>query len=319
MSLHLEKIHFEYESFSLSVDLHVDSGEFISLLGPSGSGKTTLLRILAGFQTPLEGSLVLSDRDLAGIPVAGRNIGMVFQDYALFPHLDVSGNIAYGLKTKKWPKQKIARRVSELLGLVSLAGYEHRRINELSGGEKQRVALARALAPEPELLLFDEPLSALDMKLRKSLRREIRKIQQRLGFTAVYVTHDQEEAMSISDRIAVMNNGRIIQTGTPEELYNSPLDWFTADFIGIMNKITADGSFMFRPESCNPAEPEHKPEKNDISFDAVVESVEYAGGYYVCEASAGQSENVIFYSDNPVKTGEKLTLSVKAGNLMRCD
>jgi ABC-type sugar transport system ATPase subunit len=235
---------------------------------------------------------------------------MVFQDYALFPHLDVYHNIAYGLQSRKKSRSEIKFRVTELLELVQLSGYEHRRIDELSGGEKQRVALARAIAPEPDLLLFDEPLSALDVKLRKDLRREIKRIQRELGFTAIYVTHDQEEAMSISDRISVMNEGRICQSGAPEELYNNPIDYFTADFIGIMNKT---GDIMFRPESCQPVSA-----SEGGSLSIIIETCEYTGGRWICEGKTAGNELITFYSSSLILEGKKLSLRIDENKIIKC-
>ena len=310
MSIKIEKIEFSYSEFTLSADIEIADGEFHSILGPSGSGKTTLLRIIAGFQTPEHGSIMLGERDITTIPTSNRNIGMVFQDYALFPHLDVFHNIAYGLQTHGKGRGAVKNRVSELLGLVKLSGYEKRRINELSGGEKQRVALARAIAPEPVLLLFDEPLSALDVKLRKELRREIKRIQQQLGFSAVYVTHDQEEAMSVSDRISVMNNGMIIQTGTPEELYNNPADYFTADFIGIMNR--SEG-IMYRPEACS-----LQPDPRHLQMALTLETSEYTGGRYICEGMTDKKELVTFYSSGKLKTGERHYIYIDKSGILDC-
>ncbi|MDC7228401.1 MAG: ABC transporter ATP-binding protein [Spirochaetales bacterium] len=327
MSVIIEDIIFNYDNFNLSVELEIASGEFLSILGPSGSGKTTLLRLLAGFQNPEKGRILLSGRDITNLPTASRNIGMVFQDYALFPHLDVYHNISYGLKTlnsvnpasKKMSRAGINAKVTELLELVSLSGYAKRSIDELSGGEKQRVALARAIAPEPELLLFDEPLSALDVKLRKSLRREIKKIQQRIGFTAVYVTHDQEEAMSISDRIAVMNGGRITQTGSPEELYNEPADFFTADFIGIMNRLTHPEAVMFRPESCTVVSADSTvADTAGLHIEAIATSAEYSGGQYICEAATTNGESVVFYSSIKFEPGTKLFLQISRSEIKTC-
>jgi ABC-type Fe3+/spermidine/putrescine transport system ATPase subunit len=309
LSIEIKNITFGYDNFKLEANLDIKTGEFLSILGPSGCGKTTLLRIIAGFNNPLSGSLILNgNRDITALPAPARNIGMVFQDYALFPHLNVFRNISYGLEIRKFPADKIKKRVFELLKLVKLEGYEKRSVHELSGGEKQRIALARALAPEPELLLFDEPLSALDVKLRKVLRREIRRIQQDVGFTAVYVTHDQEEAMSISDRISVMNSGRICQTGSPEQLYNEPSDYFTADFIGTMNRIsTPEGSILFRPENCTPAGRE---DQDGTIIEAAVLSSEYRGGYYNCEAETSQNEILCFYSSRRLESGIKLKLVI---------
>ena len=309
MSIEINNLKFEYSDFSLSVNLNIKRGEFLSVLGPSGSGKTTLLRLLAGFIRPSSGSIIMNGRDITNLPTASRNIGMVFQDYALFPHMNVYKNIAYGLETRKLPGHTVEKRVSELLETVNLGGYENRRIDQLSGGEKQRVALARAIAPEPELLLFDEPLSALDVKLRKKLRREIKSIQKKLGFTAVYVTHDQEEAMSISDFIAVMNEGRITQQDTAENIYNRPADYFTADFIGTINRYKGK---LFRPESCRTSS-----EKNGSSFyiDAVVETAEYTGGSYICEAYA-DNELITFYSNDKIENGSAVIIEVDRKDLI---
>jgi ABC-type Fe3+/spermidine/putrescine transport system ATPase subunit len=309
--MNIERLSFSYEDFFLNTSLEIKTGEFHSILGPSGSGKTTLLRIIAGFQKPETGRLTLNERDITGIPTSRRNIGMVFQDYALFPHLNVYNNIAYGLKTCRMESGKIKSRVSKLLEIVELSGYEQRKIHELSGGEKQRIALARAIAPEPELLLFDEPLSALDVKLRKILRREIKRIQQELGFTAVYVTHDQEEAMSISDRISVMNNGAVTQTGTPEELYNNPVDYFTADFIGIMNRV--NGS-MFRPEACSLT-----PVKSGEKVQMTVSGTEYTGGRYLCEGYNENKDLITFYSPKNIKKDSIITLYIDADGIKTCN
>ena len=316
MSLSISNIKFNYDDFSLKANIEVEDGEFVSILGPSGSGKTTLLRLIAGFQKPVSGSIILSGRNITELPTAARNIGMVFQDYALFPHMDVFNNIAYGLKTKKIDRERIQERVTQLLKLVNLAGYANRRTDELSGGEKQRVALARALAPEPKLLLFDEPLSALDVKLRKMLRREIKRIQRKLGFTAVYVTHDQDEAMSISDRIAVMNRGRICQFGSPEEIYNNPTDYFTADFIGTMNRLPSRDNIMFRPEACRLLSGEESNIEQYISLSVTVENAEYSGGYYICEAQTESGEPLTFYSPKAFHTGIKLFLRVNRSAIL---
>jgi len=326
LSVKINSLKFSYEGFSLEADLEIPAGEFLSILGPSGSGKTTLLRLIAGFQLPASGEIILEGSNITAIPTSRRNIGMVFQDYALFPHMDVFHNIAYGLQSSKAKaktkadRDSIRARVSELLELVELSGYEKRRIGELSGGEKQRVALARALAPEPKLLLFDEPLSALDVKLRKGLRREIKRIQTKVGFTAVYVTHDQEEAMSISDRIAVMNGGRIVQTGSPEELYYHPADYFTADFIGTMNRINCEGGIMFRPESCRLAvENEMVTEKDErLVLSAAVISAEFAGGFYICEAETENDEMITFHSGRKPETGSRVQILVDRAAITSC-
>ena len=219
------------------VSLDVAPGEFVTLLGPSGCGKTTTLRMIAGFETPDAGRITIGGEDITGLPVNQRNIGFVFQNYALFPHLSVFDNVAYGLQVRARPRAELEREVGEVLALVGLAGYERQFPNQLSGGEQQRVALARAIVIKPRVLLFDEPLSNLDARLRVQMRREIRDLQKRLAITTVYVTHDQEEAMAVSDRIAVMNRGTIVQLGSAEDLYLRPADEFVAQFIGRVNLI----------------------------------------------------------------------------------
>ena len=218
---------------NLSID--IEKGEMVALLGPSGCGKTTLLRMMAGFETPTGGEIYLRDRLLNNVPPQKRNIGIVFQDYAIFPTMSVFDNVAYGLTIKKLPKDQIYREVMEYLGLVGLVGYEKRMPSQLSGGQQQRVALARALITKPDVLLLDEPLSNLDAALRLRIRKEIRKIQQRLGITAVFVTHDQEEALSIADKIFVMRNGELMQGGDPRSIYANPSNDFIASFIGKSN------------------------------------------------------------------------------------
>lgn len=218
-------------------NLDVDKGEFISFLGPSGCGKTTTLRMVAGFEIPTTGTIVLGDTDITNMSPNQRNVGMVFQSYALFPNMTVSQNIGFGLQVRKEAKSAIGKRVEEMLDLIQLKQYSDRYPYQLSGGQQQRVALARALAIRPKVLLLDEPLSALDAKIRVDLRQEIRRIQQRLGITTIYVTHDQEEALSISDRIVVMSHGLMEQTGTPFDIYNYPSTNFVAQFVGQINLI----------------------------------------------------------------------------------
>lgn len=218
-----------------NLSIEIEKGEMVALLGPSGCGKTTLLRMIAGFETPSSGDMYLRDRRINQVPPQNRNIGIVFQDYAIFPTMSVYDNVAYGLTIKKKPKDEIYREVMEYLGLVGLVGYEKRMPSQLSGGQQQRVALARALITKPDVLLLDEPLSNLDAALRLRIRKEIRKIQQRLGITAVFVTHDQEEALSIADKIFVMRNGELMQGGVPREIYTAPANDFVASFIGRSN------------------------------------------------------------------------------------
>jgi spermidine/putrescine transport system ATP-binding protein len=221
------------------VSLDVAAGEFFSLLGPSGCGKTTTLRMIGGFELPTAGRILLRDRDMTREPPDKRPVNMVFQHYALFPHLSVGDNVAFGPKRKGLAKDEVRRRVGEALSLVRLDGYQRRKPSQLSGGQQQRVALARALANRPDVLLLDEPLGALDLKLRRQLQVELKRIQSEVGITFIYVTHDQEEALTMSDRIAVMNAGRVEQLGTPEELYERPASRFVADFIGTTNLLRA--------------------------------------------------------------------------------
>lgn len=224
------------DEFSLSAE----SGEFISLLGPSGCGKTTVLRMVAGFEKPNSGNIVVHGQEITNVPPNKRKIGMVFQSYALFPNLTAEGNIGFGLKVAGMPKREITTRVKEMLELVRLEGLATRYPYQLSGGQQQRVALARALAIQPELLLLDEPLSALDAKVRAEVRDEIRRIQRQLNITTIFVTHDQEEAMAISDRIVVMSKGSVEQVGTPFEVYNFPQTAFVANFVGTLNTANAE-------------------------------------------------------------------------------
>jgi spermidine/putrescine transport system ATP-binding protein len=223
------------------LDLHIAAGEFFSLLGPSGCGKTTTLRMIAGFEQPTEGRILLDGVDVAYTPPHKRNVNTVFQNYALFPHLNVFDNVAFGLRRARRPKDELRRRVGEALELVRLTGFERRKSSELSGGQQQRVALARALVLNPAVLLLDEPLGALDAKLRKALQIELKTLQQEVGITFLYVTHDQEEALTMSDRLAVMNGGLIEQTGAPQEVYEDPETLFVADFLGVSNLMDATG------------------------------------------------------------------------------
>lgn len=232
----------DYQKKVVAVDnisLEIGSGKMVTLLGPSGCGKTTTLRMIAGFEQPTSGRIFLEDEDVTNQPPDKRNSAMVFQNYAIFPHLTVAGNVGFGLALKRLSKAEIAQKVDAILDLVGLSGMGKRMPDQLSGGQQQRVALARAIVNEPKLLLFDEPLSNLDAKLREQMRLEIRRIQQHLGITAIYVTHDQSEAMAISDQIVVMNNGKIEQMGTPQEIYNHPRTEFVADFIGQVNFVPA--------------------------------------------------------------------------------
>jgi spermidine/putrescine transport system ATP-binding protein len=222
------------------VDLTVESGEFFSLLGPSGCGKTTTLRLIAGFEQPTEGTILLDGVEMTNIPPHRRNVNTVFQSYALFPFLSVSDNVAFGLRNRHLTKAEMNERVGKALDLVQLTGFEKRRPGMLSGGQQQRVALARALVLNPSVLLLDEPLGALDAKLRRSLKVELKALQERVGITFLYVTHDQEEALTMSDRLAVMHAGRIVQLGTPRAIYEEPADTYVADFLGVSNLMEVD-------------------------------------------------------------------------------
>ena len=217
------------------INLYINDSEFLTLLGPSGCGKTTTLRIIGGFTTPTSGDVTFDGVRINDVPPHKRQINTVFQKYALFPHLDVFENIAFGLRIAKVPAEEIEERVTEMLGVVSLKGFEHRKITQLSGGQQQRVAIARALVNRPKVLLLDEPLGALDLRLRKDMQNELKRIQQQMGLTFIYVTHDQEEALTMSDTVVVMDKGRIQQIGTPEDIYNEPKNAFVADFIGESN------------------------------------------------------------------------------------
>ena len=228
-------MEFDGERILDGINLYINDHEFLTLLGPSGCGKTTTLRIIGGFLTPTSGTVTFDGKCINDVPPYERQINTVFQRYALFPHLNVFDNIAFGLRVAKLPKEEINQRVQEMLEIVSLKGYGHRRIQSLSGGQQQRVAIARALVNRPKVLLLDEPLGALDLRLRKDMQIELKRIQQALGITFVYVTHDQEEALSMSDTVLVMDKGRIQQIGKPEDIYNEPQNAFVADFIGESN------------------------------------------------------------------------------------
>ncbi|WP_367110397.1 spermidine/putrescine ABC transporter ATP-binding protein PotA [uncultured Psychrobacter sp.] len=240
--LQLKGIKKSYDQTEVLTDINLDikHGEFITLLGPSGCGKTTLLRLIAGFEQPTAGAIVLDGIQMAGLPADKRPVNTVFQQYALFPHMSVAQNVAYGLKLKKVPKDEIQKRVQEALNMVQLEHLANRRPQDLSGGQQQRVAIARAVINRPKLLLLDEPLSALDHKLRLQMQSELKRLQRELGITFVFVTHDQEEALSMSDRIAVMKDGRFQQIGTPIEIYETPANLFTAKFIGETNLFKAE-------------------------------------------------------------------------------
>ena len=235
-------VAFDGEQILDKLNLEIKDKEFITFLGPSGCGKTTTLRLIAGFLEPDEGEIFFEDKKINGVPAYKRQVNTIFQRYALFPHLNVYENIAFGLRIKKLPEKEIKAKVEEMLKLVNLSGLEKRNIDTLSGGQQQRVAIARAIANRPKVLLLDEPLAALDLKLRKDMQKELKKIQQQLGITFVFVTHDQEEALTMSDRVVVMDAGKIQQVGTPKDIYNEPRNAFVADFIGESNIV--DGKMI---------------------------------------------------------------------------
>jgi iron(III) transport system ATP-binding protein len=246
----IEQVSFSYGDNLIidNVSLDITKGEFFAFLGPSGSGKTTLLRLIAGFGIPSSGRILINDNDVTHLPPWSRNVGMVFQNYALWPHMTVAKNVAFGLERRRLPKSEVARKVEAVLDLVGLGAFADRRPAQLSGGQQQRVALARTLVIEPTVLLLDEPLSNLDAKLRIEMRSELRQLQQKVGITTVYVTHDQEDANSVADRIAVLDQGRIQQVGTPVELYDHPASRFVASFLGTANmvdgEVKSDGQFV---------------------------------------------------------------------------
>ncbi len=237
--LEIRNIRKQFDGIEVleGINLSIEQGEFITFLGPSGCGKTTTLRIIAGLETPDEGQVILEGKDVTKLEPNQRDVNTVFQNYALFPHMTVAENVGYGLKIKKVPKSEIKERVQEMLKLVQLEGFEKRKPSELSGGQKQRVAIARALINKPKVLLLDEPLGALDLQLRKAMQVELKKLQKRLGITFIYITHDQEEAINMSDRIVVMNQGVFEQIGSPDEIYNHPKTSYVATFVGNANII----------------------------------------------------------------------------------
>jgi len=269
-----------------SIDLAVGDGEFFSMLGPSGSGKTTTLRMIAGFETPTTGRIVLHGADVTKLAPFERDVNTVFQDYALFPHMSVGENVGYGLAVRKVPKKERERRVDGALAMVRLMGFERRKPSQLSGGQRQRVALARALVNRPRVLLLDEPLGALDLKLREEMQIELKRIQQEVGITFVYVTHDQEEALSMSDRLAVFNAGRIEQVGAPAEVYERPATAFVAGFVGTSNLLAGPaaerivgraGTYTVRPEKIRIGGPEAVAEPDESTATGTITGVAYLG------------------------------------------
>ncbi len=317
------------------VDLRIRRGEFFSMLGPSGCGKTTTLRMIAGFEVPTAGQILLDGEDVSAVPPNHRDVNMVFQSYALFPHMTVFENIAFGLRRKRVDKREVATRVNEMLELVELTGREKRRPREMSGGQQQRVALARALVNHPRALLLDEPLGALDLKLRQSMQTELKRIQREVGITFVYVTHDQGEALTMSDRIAVMNGGRVEQLGTPREVYEQPASRFVAGFIGTSNiisggfarRVDGDGIIEISPEerivvpmrgaSVDSAAVTVRPEKIHLGTDhddadcrvaGRVDDVVYQGTFTGYTVTISTGDQVLVHHQNTDDSGDVATV-----------
>jgi putative spermidine/putrescine transport system ATP-binding protein len=300
-------------------DLEIRDGEFFSMLGPSGSGKTTCLRMIAGFDRPTSGHIYLYGQEVSNLPPYERDVNTVFQDFALFPHMTVDDNIAYGLMIRGVPKKERYKQVDEILDLVRLPGLGHRKPSQLSGGQRQRVALARALINHPKVLLLDEPLGALDLKLRQQMQVELKAIQQRVGITFIFVTHDQEEALTMSDRIAVFNEGRIVQVGTPVEIYERPASPFVAGFVGTSNLIGGDlarkitGSeqmFSVRPEKIHFGDLQSPAPDDMYCVDGVIRDVIYLGLFtrYLVEIEPGVDLVVV---EQNLKTTSMDVLSAK--------
>jgi len=286
------------------VTLDILDGEFFTLLGPSGSGKTTCLRLIAGFDHPSEGRIELHGVEVSTLPPYERDVNTVFQDYALFPHMTVAENVAYGLVIKKVPPRERQERVAEMLAMVQLPGLGHRKPTQLSGGQRQRVALARALVNRPRVLLLDEPLGALDLKLRQQMQSELKALQQQVGITFVYVTHDQDEALTMSDRIGVFNHGRLVQVGTPAEIYERPATDFVAGFVGVSNLVSGDAAvavagspltFTIRPEKILIREAGAAVSDGMCAADGWIRDVVYLGAHtrYRVELAAGGELTVI--------------------------
>lgn len=330
--IELKHISRKFEDGFVAVDdfnLEIKRGEFVTFLGPSGCGKTTTLRMIAGFDHPTDGQILLNGKSIKELPPNKRPINTVFQRYALFPHMNIFDNIAFGLRQKKTPKDQIVKKVKKVLELVDLEGFENRKVSTLSGGQQQRVAIARAVVNEPQILLLDEPLGALDLKMRKEMQIELKQMHKELGITFIYVTHDQEEALTMSDKIVVMSEGKIQQIGTPEDIYNEPKNAFVADFIGESNlfngimtgKLKArfcGGEFdcvddveegthitaVVRPEDVLITRPE------DGTIRGVVSSVIFKGMHYEITVDSGKYEMVI-RSVDPVKVGDSVGMCVE--------
>ena len=325
-----------YEDGYTAVDnfnLEVKRGEFVTLLGPSGCGKTTTLRMIAGFSLPTSGEILLNGKSIQDLPPYKRPVNTVFQRYALFPHMNIYNNIAFGLKQKKTPKDVIERKVRRVLDLVDLEGFEERSVSTLSGGQQQRIAIARALVNEPEILLLDEPLGALDLKMRKEMQIELKDMHDKLGITFIYVTHDQEEALTMSDKIVVMNEGKIQQIGTPEDIYNEPKNAFVADFIGESNIFNGMMTGKLRARFCGGEfecvddyeEGTHitavvRPEDVELTkpelgvIQGVVDSVIFKGMHYEIAVLSGKNE-IVSQTVHSAKVGDRVGIRVEPDNI----
>ncbi|MGL5151834.1 MAG: ABC transporter ATP-binding protein [Clostridium sp.] len=299
------------------INIEINKGELICFLGPSGCGKTTLLRIIAGLETNDSGSVMIEGRDITKLAPSKRNIGIVFQNYALFPNLTIFDNVAYGLVNKKVPKNEIKERVMEMLDMVGLSNSADKYPSEISGGMQQRVALARAIILKPDILLLDEPLSALDAKVRESLRSEIKNLQQKLNITTILVTHDQEEALTMGDKIIVFNNGNVMREGNPEEIYYDPQNEFTADFIGKINFVTnKDGSVEYlRPECID-----YSLTSKDGYSQGLIKDIEFRGNIFRITAVLENNKEEVFLdiswkekNDNNLKVGKYIYLKIEEG------
>ncbi len=308
--------HFDSQCIIPSLSLDIKEGEFITILGPSGCGKTTLLRMIAGFEYPTSGNIILDGQVINQLPPYKRDMNMVFQNYALFPHMTVEDNICFGLKMKGMSKGEQLKKAEEVMTLTQLTEFRKRKPKQLSGGQQQRVAIARAIVNNPKVLLLDEPLGALDFKLRKDLQRELKNLQRNLGITFVFVTHDQEEAMSMSDRIAVMNNGKIEQLGTPEEIYYQPKSLFVATFIGENNIFEGDDRIVsLRPERVTIRSEKTKVANIESASDKVgiVEDMEFLGNHHKMYIREEETSNLLITYHtvdrvHPIKIGEKVRL-----------
>ena len=322
-ALELKNINKKFnETVALdNIHLEINDGEFFSLLGPSGSGKTTCLKVIGGFEQPDSGNVSLFNENVTDIPPFKRNVNTVFQDYALFPHMNVEENVCYSLKIKKIPKIKQESQVEEILSTVKLTGYEKRKPSELSGGQRQRVALARSLINKPKILLLDEPLGALDLKLREQMQIELKNLQRQFQITFIYVTHDQQEALSMSDRIAIFNDGKIEQVDTPDNIYKNPKTAFVADFIGTTSLVSKqlaaelfnyNSAFSIRPENIKINNEQDS--KSEFNTKVVVTDIQFQGSYYkiLCKAN-NLTLTVLHYVDTQntfkINLGDSLKLS----------